>query len=145
LAEAREAARRAYSEPLRRSIEELGAAVFGDGFAVELDDELRIARRTVGGVTLETERLSTGAREQLSLLSRLACAVLVAPGGGVPLILDDALGNTDRERTRAMAEVLSRVGERCQVLVLTSEPERYRDVRGAHLVDLMERMPNMET
>ncbi|HMB52908.1 MAG TPA: hypothetical protein VKU40_06300, partial [Thermoanaerobaculia bacterium] len=137
LSAAREAARRAYSEPLRKTIEELGAGVFGDGFAIELDDELRVARRTVGGVTLDTPRLSTGAREQLSLLSRLACAVLVAPGGGVPLVLDDALGNTDRRRTRAMAEVLARAGECCQVLVLTSEPERYQDVRGVHEIDLV--------
>jgi len=136
LDDAREAARRAYSEPLRRTIEELGAPLYGDGFAVELGADLTVVRRTAFSLTLETERLSTGAQEQLSLLSRLACAVLVSPMGGVPLLLDDALGNTDPGRSAALAEVLARAGERCQVLVLTCTPERYRGIAGARVLDL---------
>jgi uncharacterized protein YhaN len=62
--------------------------------------------------------------------------VLVSPTGGVPLILDDALGNTDPRRSAAMAEVLARAGERCQVLVLTCAPHRYRGIPGARVLDL---------
>jgi hypothetical protein len=135
LSEAREEARRTYSEPLRRAVEELGRPLFGEGFGVELDGELAIARRTLGGVTLRFDQLSSGAREQLALVARLACAMLVdRAGGGVPLIVDDALGLTDRDRLRAMGEVLSSAGERCQVIVLTSFPERYEHVRGARVV-----------
>ncbi|HEX6202666.1 MAG TPA: hypothetical protein VF100_06670, partial [Thermoanaerobaculia bacterium] len=135
LSEAREEARRTYSEPLRRAVEELGRPLFGEGFGVELDGELAIARRTLGGTTLRFDQLSSGAREQLALVARLACAMLVdRAGGGVPLIVDDALGLTDRDRLRAMGEVLSSVGERCQVIVLTSFPERYEHVRGARVV-----------
>lgn len=136
LSSARSAARVAYAEPLRRKIEELGRPLFGDDFAVELGDDLTIVRRTAFGRTLEVERLSTGAREQLSLLLRLACALLVSPREGVPLILDDALGYSDPQRLAAMGRILSLAGERCQVLVFTSFPERYRHVEGAREVIL---------
>lgn len=134
--EAREAAREAYAGPLARTLEDLGRPLFGDDFRVELDEELNVARRTAFGSTLEYSRLSTGAREQLSLLLRLACAVLVAPGEGVPLLLDDVLGSTDRGRLDALGDVLTRAGELCQVIVLTCYPDRYRNVNGARRVDL---------
>ena len=136
LDEARERARSTYSEPLARTVEELGRPLFGDGFAVELDAALNVARRTAFGVTLEYPRLSTGAQEQLALLVRLACAVLVSPAEGVPLIVDDALGYSDETRLRALGEVLSRVGERCQVVILTCFPERYGHVGGARRIRL---------
>ena len=138
LAEARDRARAAYGEPLRRAIEELGRPLYGAGFAVELDEGLRIARRTLGGVTLAVEQLSAGAREQLALLARLACARLAASGGegdgGVPVVLDDALGHTDPERLRALGRILAAAAETCQVIVLTSDPARYAAVPGAWVV-----------
>jgi len=133
---AREEVRAAYAEPLRRAIVELGEPLFGPGFDVELDGELAIARRTAGGSTLPFDRLSGGAKEQLSLLARLACAVLVAPGGGVPVILDDALGSSDEERLRAAGRALTLAGRRCQILVFTCFPSRYRHVEDARVVEM---------
>ena len=133
---AREQVRAAYSEPLRRAIVELGEPLFGPGFDVELDGELAIARRTAGGLTLPFDRLSGGSKEQLALLTRLACAVLVAPGGGVPVILDDALGSSDEERLRAVGRALTLAGRRCQILVFTCFPSRYRHVQGARVVEM---------
>jgi uncharacterized protein YhaN len=52
------------------------------------------------------------------------------------LLLDDALGNTDPQRAADLARVLGRAGERCQVLVLTCAPERYRGIEGARLLEL---------
>ncbi|HUO85976.1 MAG TPA: AAA family ATPase [Thermoanaerobaculia bacterium] len=141
LGEEREEARRTYSEPLRQAIEEMGRPLYGDGFAVELDGELAIARRTLAGTTLRFDQLSSGAREQLALVARLACALLVdRQGHGVPLIIDDALGLTDRDRLRGMGEILSVAGASCQVIVLTSFPERYRHVDGARVVELAGRV-----
>ena len=142
LSEARDRARAAYGEPLRHAIEELGRPLYGPTFTVELDDELRIARRTLNGVTLAVEQLSAGAREQLALLARLACARLAAAGadgegGGVPVVLDDALGHTDPERLRGLARVLACAAETCQVIVLTSDPARYAAVPGARVVRVM--------
>ncbi len=133
---AREEARQAYAAPLAQTLGELGRPLFGDDFAVELDDDLNIARRTAFGTTLDYARLSSGAQEQLSLLLRLACAVLVSPREGVPLILDDALGYSDRDRLAALGDVLSRAGQRCQVIVLTCYPSRYEQVAGARRIDL---------
>jgi hypothetical protein len=65
-------------------------------------------------------------------------------GAGVPLIVDDALGLTDRDRLRAMGAVLTSAGERCQVIVLTSFPERYRHVRAARVVSFAGRGGSME-
>jgi uncharacterized protein YhaN len=45
---------------------------------------------------------------------------------GVSLIIDDALGNTDPERLQAMGAVLDVAGRDCQIIIMTSMPERYR-------------------
>jgi hypothetical protein len=136
MAAKREEARRAYAAPLRGKIVELGQVVFGETFTVELDDDLRIDRRTLDGKTLPFRSLSVGAREQLALLSRLACALLVDPDEGVPLLFDDTLGHSDPERLAAMREVLALAGDRCQVVVLTCTPDRFGSVPGARVVRL---------
>ena len=134
LRDARDATRRAHQTPLRSEIEALGRQVFGPSFGVELDDQLRVARRTLDGVTLDFEQLSGGAREQVALLARLACARLVADEGGVPAILDDALGYSDPERLEALGRALAAAGRTGQVIVLTCVGDRYRRVPGARLV-----------
>jgi hypothetical protein len=47
-------------------------------------------------------------------------------GPGVPLIIDDALGHSDRGRLDALAAILGAAAERLQIIVLTSAPERFR-------------------
>ncbi|HML98564.1 MAG TPA: hypothetical protein PKD75_08800, partial [Tepidiformaceae bacterium] len=113
-----------------------GRAVFGPSFSVELDTELRIARRTLNGVTLDFNRLSVGAREQLGILLRLACASLVSKSGGVPLVLDDVLGWSDPRRLRRLGEVVALAARETQVLVLTCTPERFASVAPATVISL---------
>ncbi len=132
----REEAHRRYHAPLREMIERLGRPVFGDTFAVELNEQLQIARRTLNGISLPFEDLSTGAREQLCVIERLACAAIVSPDGGAPVILDDALGYADPRRLAALGRVLSLAGRDGQVILLTSNPERFRDVADAAVVEL---------
>ena len=128
----RESALRAYVGPLREKIEALGRVVFGESLRIDMTDDLRIASRTLDRRTVPFASLSVGAREQLGVITRLACAMIVAPdGGGVPLILDDALGYSDPGRLEAMGAVLALAGRSCQVIVLTCYPERYRHVGGA--------------
>jgi DNA repair exonuclease SbcCD ATPase subunit len=131
---ARERALQAYVEPLRRRIEDLGSVVFGSGFRVELDEELRVATRVLDGVPVPFAALSGGAREQISLVMRLASAMCAAEEGGVPVVLDDALGYTDPLRLEAMGIVLSLAARVCQIIVLTCVPDRYRCVAGARVV-----------
>ncbi|WP_458039545.1 ATP-binding protein, partial [Klebsiella pneumoniae] len=74
---------------------------------------------------VDHEALSGGAKEQLGIISRLACAMLVDPADGVPVIIDDALGYTDPERLASMGAVLGHAGRQTQVIVLTCTPQRY--------------------
>ncbi len=121
----REAMRRAYVVPLQAGIERLGRHVFGPTLRVTVDEELRVVSRTVDGVTVNLAQLSTGAREQMGLLVRLAVAAMVSGDGGVPLVVDDALGATDQARLEAMGAVLRVASRDSQTIILTCAPERY--------------------
>jgi uncharacterized protein YhaN len=134
--EEREKARRAYLAPLKEKIEHLGRLVFDDSFQVEISEELQIASRTAKGVTVPFDSLSGGTREQLSLIFRLACSMIVAKDGGTPLLLDDALGYTDPERLRLMGAVLAKAAKECQVVIFTCVPDRYSNVGEATVVSL---------
>lgn len=133
---ARTEARRNYAGPFRGKVEALGRLVFGPTFEVELDDELRIARRTLDGVTVDFAQLSAGAREQLSVIARIACAALVSNTGGVPLVLDDILSWSDPGRLESISEALVIGSRDCQVILLTCTPERFAAVRPATIVHL---------
>ncbi len=130
----RQEARRRYTRPFGDQIERLGRIVFGPTFEVALDDDLSIKTRTVEGTTLDFGQLSTGTQEQLGLLARLACAKLVAPDGGAPVIFDDALGWTDPGRLDRMGAAISTVADDCQVIILTCVPNRYSGVGKARVV-----------
>jgi hypothetical protein len=121
----REAMRRAYVDPLREGIERLGRHVFGPTLRVEVDENLQVVSRTVDGVTVSLGQLSTGAREQMGVLVRLAAASMVSKDGGVPLVLDDALGSTDEGRLESMGAVLRIASQDIQTIILTCAPERY--------------------
>jgi|TARA_B100000315_G_scaffold45421_1_gene40281 uncharacterized protein YhaN len=79
---------------------------------------------------------SGGTKEQISLISRLACAITVSKDGGASLILDDALGYTDPERLKLMGAVLAKAGRECQIIILTCVPDRYNNVGEAKVVRL---------
>lgn len=130
----RDNTRRQYVAPFTDQILRLGRVVFGPSLQVGVDEELRITTRTVDGVTVDHEALSGGAKEQLGIISRLACAMLVDPADGVPVIIDDALGYTDPARLASMGAVLGHAGLQTQVIVLTCTPQRYSSVGGAHLI-----------
>lgn len=133
---ARTEARRNYAGPFRSKVEALGRLVFGPTFEIELDDDLRIARRTLGGVTVDFAQLSAGAREQLSVIARIACAALVSNTGGVPLVLDDILSWSDPGRLESISEALVIGSRDCQVILLTCTPERFAAVRPATVIHL---------
>lgn len=136
LSAARDRAHRAHVGPLQERLTELGRVVFGPSSSIAVDERLQIVSRTRDGQTVPYESLSAGAREQLGVLARLACAMLAADGGGVPVMLDDTLGFSDAHRLASMGAVLAMAGRSCQVIVLTCYPERYRTVGGAKTVRL---------
>lgn len=134
MSDERSMARRKYVRPLRERIERIGKIVFGESLEVVMDEDLRITARTLRGRSIPYGSLSVGAQEQLSILTRVACAAIVAGDGeGVPLLLDDALGYSDPARLEAMGAALATAGRECQVIVLTCAPDRYRHVGGAKI------------
>lgn len=132
----RDKARRAYVAPLKEKIEGLGRLVFDETFQVDINENLQIASRTSNGVTVPFDSLSGGTKEQLSLIFRLACSMIVAKDGGTPVVLDDALGYTDPERLRLMGAVLAKAAKECQIVIFTCIPDRYGNVGQASVVSL---------
>ena len=82
------------------------------------------------------DSLSGGTKEQLSLVFRLACSMIVAEDGGTPLILDDALGYTDPDRLHLMGAVLDKAAKDCQIVIFTCMPDRYANIGEATVVSL---------
>jgi uncharacterized protein YhaN len=82
------------------------------------------------------DQLSVGTREQLGIISRLACASIVAADGGAPAIFDDALGWTDPGRLQRMGAAIASAGRTCQIIVLTCTPGRYGSVGSATVIAL---------
>lgn len=132
----RSQSRQRYEAPLRERIEELGRIVFGPTLEVELGPDFRLMSRTLRGTTVSYDQLSTGAKEQFSVLTRLACATIVSPDGGVPVVFDDALGWTDPQRLAGVAAAITEAGRSCQVIILTCTPGRFATVADAITIHL---------
>ena len=135
----RERVRRSYVAPFRAQVERLARIVFGPSLALEIDEDLRITHRTLDGTTVPFAALSSGAQEQLGLCARLACAALVDPSEGVPVVIDDALGHSDPERLARLGAVFTAATSAhgaAQVVVLTCTPERYHGIGAATVVPL---------
>ena len=125
-----------YVAPLKDRVERLGRLVFDESFLVEIDENLQMTARTSGGIRVPFDSLSGGTKEQLSLIFRLACSMIVADEGGMPLIMDDALGYTDPERLRLMGAVLAKAAKECQIVIFTCVPDRYGNIGDATIVSL---------
>lgn len=132
----RDATQKAYVRPLQAQIERLGRIVFGPDFSLSLGDDWTIIACSRNGKTLPFRDLSIGAQEQLGILTRLAAAQIVARHGGVPVIIDDALGFSDPERLRGMGAAIAAAGRDAQVILLSCTPDRFRYVGSASVVTL---------
>lgn len=131
-----------YQTPYVTALTALGQHVWGEDFSVNVADNLRIesAITRPGGSPIAYKDLSTGTREQLAVLSRLACYQLVNQGS-VPVILDDILGYSDPEHRGDMAKAIetatalaesdpTSVG---QLIIFTCDSSRFTEIPGLHL------------
>lgn len=132
----RDAAHRAYVRPYAQEIERLGRMVYGETFAVRVQEDLTIAARHLDGTLVPFDQLSGGAKEQLGILARLAVASLVDRDQGVPVIIDDALGYTDPQRLHRVGAVFDGPAQQAQVILLTCTPDRYADIAAATTIRL---------
>jgi DNA repair exonuclease SbcCD ATPase subunit len=128
-----------YAPQFAEHLDRLAAAVFGPDCRIHLNDQLVITERTLAGRTVSFTSLSKGTQEQLALLSRLACAELIDPADGAPIVLDDTLGFADPDRLSALTDLLAHAN--AQVLLLTCQPARFANIPGARRVHL----PNPQT
>lgn len=120
----------AYQEPFHRAVVDLGSLVYGRDFDVRLGEDLTILSRRIGDVTVDYGSLSGGAREQLAVIVRIACARLVGDDG-VPVFLDDTMGYTDPTRRLTMGAVIAAAAATSQVIVLTCDRARFAGIGGA--------------
>jgi chromosome segregation ATPase len=130
----RNEARQVYVRPLKDAIERLGRIVFKGTLEVEIGDDWSLISRTLDGQTILFDDLSVGTREQLSILTRLAAAQIVSSHGGVPLIIDDALGFSDPSRLETMGAAIAAAAKHCQIIILTCTPGRFTHIGKAGVV-----------
>lgn len=138
----RESARANRARPYSEEVNRLARFVFGQSAHVAINpSDFTVTSRTMDGTTVSFDQLSTGAKEQMSIVATLACAILVNPRGsegdaGVPVILDDVLGFTDPVRLRRLAPVFAEAAKSAQVVLLTASPERYDAIGEANFIHL---------
>jgi uncharacterized protein YhaN len=120
----REDAQKSYVAPLKSEIERLGRLIFGEEFRVVIGEDLSIEARTMNGTAIPYASLSSGAREQIGILERLATARIVGKCG-VPLLLDDAVAYTDNVRQETLAAALGFASVDTQTIIVTCSPEKY--------------------
>ncbi|MHB2019828.1 MAG: ATP-binding protein [Candidatus Xenobia bacterium] len=99
---------------------------------VAFDPSLRLGSVATDRLTgLALDDNSFGTREQLSLLTRVCLAELLAESTCPQVvILDDNLVHTDDARMATACRLLERAAETVQVVVFTCHPERYQAVSG---------------
>ncbi|WP_018412433.1 AAA family ATPase [Methyloversatilis thermotolerans] len=129
LREKRQALTRRLQAPLQRHLNHYLGLLF-PGAVVTLDEDLKPGPlRRDDGVPGRVDELSFGAREQMGVITRLACAdLLQAAGRPTLIILDDALVHSDSERLARMKRVLFDAAQRHQILLFTCHPESWRDI-----------------
>ena len=101
------------------------------GSQIQLGTDMTIEGLQRGTVTEPFECLSVGAREQLSMITRIAFADLLADEGvDAPIILDDALVYADEGRFADALTTLAFAAKRHQIIILTCHEHRYLGLTG---------------
>lgn len=131
---ARSAARDLYLKPVMQELRPLLALIFDD-LSITFDEKTLLPHKiTRGGEEEDVERLSGGTREQLSILTRLAFARLLARDGRpTPVILDDALVYSDDDRIERMFDALHRQSADQQIIVFSCRQRAFVRLGGRAL------------
>jgi AAA domain len=86
---------------------------------------------------IELDRLSGGEREQIYFCTRLALGSELARRERQCVVLDDVLTATDDERMARICDLLGKVSDRLQVIVVTCHAERFAKLTGANRIGLL--------
>ena len=130
----RSAARDLYLAPVLAELQPLLGLLFDD-VAIDFDENTLLPRAIRrNGQEEEIDRLSGGMREQLSILTRLAFARLLArEGRAAPVILDDALVYSDDDRIERMFDALHRQAREQQIIVFSCRQRAFSRLGGTVL------------
>lgn len=127
-------ARELYLKPVMIELEPLLRLMFDD-VAITFDDRTLLPHSiNRNGQDEDVDRLSGGMREQLSILTRLAFAHLLAQDNrSAPIILDDALVYSDDERIEKMFNALHRQAANQQIIVFSCRQRAFQKLGGNFL------------
>lgn len=138
LENARSEARELYLKPVMAELGPLLRLLFND-VAITFDDKTLLPQTILrNGQEEDVDRLSGGMREQLSVLTRLAFARLLARDGRpAPVILDDALVYSDDDRIEKMFDALHRQSRDQQIIVFSCRQRAFQKLGGnvLHMTD----------
>lgn len=142
---ARAQARDLYLKPVMAELSPLLGLLFDDA-AITFDDKTLLPQTLRrNGHEEEVERLSGGMREQLSVLTRLAFARLLARDGRpAPVILDDALVYSDDDRIERMFDALHRQSRDQQIIVFSCRQRAFQKL-GGHVLTMSDWQPGAST
>lgn len=131
LESARSEARELYLKPVMAELKPLLGLLFDD-VSIIFDEKTLLPHKIVrNGQDEEIDRLSGGMREQLSVLTRLAFARLLARDGRpAPVILDDALVYSDDDRIEKMFDALHRQSRDQQIIVFSCRQRAFHKLGG---------------
>ncbi|MBS7541909.1 AAA family ATPase [Ancylobacter oerskovii] len=134
LQESRSAARDLYLRPVLTELRPLLGLLFDD-IDITFDEKTLLPQAVRrNGQEEEVDRLSGGMREQLSVLTRLAFARLLAHDGRpAPVILDDALVYSDDDRIERMFDALHRQAREQQIIVFSCRQRAFSRLGGTVL------------
>jgi DNA repair exonuclease SbcCD ATPase subunit len=123
-----------FFEPVVKELKPLLEIVFGDAKVIFDENTLLPVSLERSGEVESFDVLSGGMREQITILTRLAFARLLAQDGRtVPVILDDALIYSDDDRIERMFNALHRQAMDLQILVFTCRQRAFHQLGGRAL------------
>ncbi|SFJ50719.1 AAA family ATPase [Aerobium aerolatum] len=138
---ARAQARELYLKPVVNELKPLLSLLFDD-VAISFDDKSLLPEKIIrSGQEEDVERLSGGMREQLSVLTRLAFARLLARDGRpAPVVLDDALVYSDDDRIEKMFDALHRQARDQQIIVFSCRQRAFQKL-GGNVLEMIDWQP----
>ena len=143
LQSSRSAARDLYLQPVITELRPLLGLLFDD-ISIAFDEKTLLPQTIRrNGQDEEIDRLSGGMREQLSVLTRLAFARLLAQDGHpAPVILDDALVYSDDDRIECMFDALHRQSRDQQIIVFSCRQRAFAKL-GGNVLHMTPWQPNL--
>ena len=136
LNEHKESAEKDYSVHFAKYINNLAKSFYGTDVHFNVSDSFEITSRIMDNKEVEIEYLSTGAKEQLAILIRLALTQIVQVGEPFPVILDDEFAHSDPDRIAMMNNIFGDFGDDQQFIMLTCTPEKFIGYKPVKTIDL---------